>query len=508
MKINKVNIQKILIFLGLNLISLKFILIADDYIFANLNLNNMWEFILDNKGTETWSIKNGRYLGNTIGILLSMTYKLDYLKPIRGIFMGSGIFILILLCSKLSDLDIDKSFIISTLLILIAPVSIYREVYSWTSAYVNYLVPSVLFLAILLILDNCINKKTKINYQDIIFIGLLGISCQLFMENITIYIFSFSLILLIISYFKYKNILKLTMTLCINSLIGMVIMFSCKGYRQINTDGYRNINIGNITNIINSIIGNGLAMIDFIIMDNFILVSLILIVCLFIIKYNTNKNKFFIISISVSIIYMLFINFVFEIRGIDINQFPKMLRIIKYFLNCIFSINIIGTLIYTIFKFIEEKTLKNKLYFYCISIGIVSMPLIIIYPIATRCFFICYVFLIIICMNLLSYAIKYKIININGLSIIPIILVTIILINKYYIFNIINYQFKEIISYTEEQMVNKNINTIVVPDFKYKEYIHIDITSFIGFLYYHNTPNDIKFKTIDRDKWEEIANNK
>ena len=249
-------------------------------------------------------------------------------------------------------------------------------------------------------------------------------------------------------------------------------------------------------------------MIDFIIIDNFILVSLILIVCLFIIKYNTNKNKFFIISISVSIIYMLFINFVFEIRGIDINQFPKMLRIIKYFLNCIFSINIIGTLIYTIFKFIEEKTLKNKLYFYCISIGIVSMPLIIIYPIATRCFFICYVFLIIICMNLLSYAIKYKIININGLSIIPIILVTIILINKYYIFNIINYQFKEIISYTEEQMVNKNINTIVVPDFKYKEYIHIDITSFIGFLYYHNTPNDIKFKTIDRDKWEEIANNK
>ena len=202
MKINKVNIQKILIFLGLNLISLKFILIADDYIFANLNLNNMWEFIFDNKGTETWSIKNGRYLGNTIGILLSMTYKLDYLKPIRGIFMGSGIFILILLCSKLSDLDIDKSFIISTLLILIAPVSIYREVYSWTSAYVNYLVPSVLFLAILLILDNCINKKTKINYQDIIFIGLLGISCQLFMENITIYIFSFSLILLIISYFK------------------------------------------------------------------------------------------------------------------------------------------------------------------------------------------------------------------------------------------------------------------------------------------------------------------
>ncbi|MBU5337322.1 DUF6056 family protein [Intestinibacter bartlettii] len=508
MKINKIKIQKILIFFMLNLISLKFILIADDYIFANLNLNNMWEFIFNNQGTETWCIKNGRYLGNTIGILLSMTYKLNYLNLIKGIFMGSGIFILILLCSKLSDLDTDKSFIISTVLILLAPISIYREVYSWTSAYVNYLVPSVLFLIILLILDNCINKKAKINYQDIIFIGLLGISCQLFMENITIYIFSFSLILIIISFFKYKNILKLTMALWINSLIGMVIMFSCKGYRQINTDGYRNINIGNITNIINSIIGNGLTMIDFIIMDNFILISLILIVCLFIIKYNTNKNKFFIISIFVSIIYMLFINFVFEIMGIDINQFPRILRIIKYFLNCIFSINIISTLIYTIFKFIEEKTLKKKLYFYCISIVTVSMPLIIIYPIATRCFFICYVFLTIICMKLISYAIKYEIININGLRIIPIILVTIILTNKYYIFNNIKQQFDEIISYTEEQIADEHIDNVLLPEFKYQKYFHSDIAIFIGFLYYHNTPNDIKFKTIDRYKWEEIANNK
>ena len=57
-------------------------------------------------------------------------------------------------------------------------------------------------------------------------------------------------------------------------------------------------------------------------------------------------------------------------------------------------------------------------------------------------------------------------------------------------------------------MVNKDTEIIRLPKFKYQKYIHSDITIFIGFLYYHNTPNDIKFKTIDRDKWEEIANNK
>ena len=121
MNINKTSIQKILIFIMLNLIALKFILMCDDYIFANLNFNNMWEFIFNSNGTNNWDIKNGRYLGNTIGVLLSMTYKIKYLQVVRGIFMGSGVFLLILLCSKLSNFNKNISFIVSSLGILKSP---------------------------------------------------------------------------------------------------------------------------------------------------------------------------------------------------------------------------------------------------------------------------------------------------------------------------------------------------------------------------------------------------
>lgn len=111
-------------------------------------------------------------------------------------------------------------------------------------------------------------------------------------------------------------------------------------------------------------------------------------------------------------------------------------------------------------------------------------------------------------MKLMGYVLKYKDINIKKINIISTILVIVILINKYYIFNNINQQFDEIITYTEEQMINKDVDTILLPKFKYQKYIHSDIAIFMGFLYYHNVPNDIKFKTIDRDKWEQIANNK
>ena len=148
-----------------------------------------------------------------------MIYKMGYIKYIRGIFMGSGLFILILLCSKLSDFDKDISLIISALLIL-------------------------------LIIDNSINKKYEINCKNIFIICILGVSCQLFMENITIYILVFSLALVILSSLKYKNILKLSIPLLISNLIGMLIMFSNKGYKQVNADGYRSINVNNLSLLI------------------------------------------------------------------------------------------------------------------------------------------------------------------------------------------------------------------------------------------------------------------
>lgn len=506
--LKKINSQKMLIFIMLNIIALNFILSTDDYIFANLNFYNMWEFIFNNKGTNTWDIKNGRYIGNTIGVLLSMTYKFEYLKYIRGIFMGSGIFILILLCSELSNLDKNIKFIITTALILLAPVEIYAQVYSWTAAYVNYLIPTIIFLIILLILRKYINENYKNQNKEIFLIFILGLSCQLFIENVTIYLVIFSFSLCVFSYYKYKDLLNISIPLFISNLIGMGIMFSCKGYRQINSDGYRSININHSSEIMNTIVDKGLTMIDFIIFDNCFLISILLILCFLIRKHSINNNKKNSYIILLIIPCLIFIRYMFRIKGVDLYDFPKGIRITKYLSDCIVTFGIMWILTSTIWKFIEYENLRRELLFYYISIVGVVAPLIIVNPISTRCFFMCYIFLVLMCINLIAYVIKQNIIQFEKLNIIVNILVILILINKLYIFNNIHNQFEEIISYTNEEMLNKNMDTILIPKFKYQKYVYSDTSDFIGFLYYHNTPNDIKFKTIDRDKWEEIANNK
>ena len=506
--LKKINLQKIVIFIMLNIIALNFILSTDDYIFANLNFYNMWEFIFNNKGTNTWDIKNGRYIGNTIGVLLSMTYKFEYLKYIRGIFMGSGIFMLILLCSELSNLDKNIKFIIPTALILLAPVEIYAQVYSWTAAYVNYLIPTIIFLVILLILRKYINENYKIQKKYIFLIFILELSCQLFIENVTIYLVIFSFSLCIFSCYKYKDLLNISISLFISSLIGMGIMFSCKGYRQINSDGYRSININHSSEIIHAIVDKGLTMIDFIIFDNCFLISILLILCFLIRKHSISNNKKKYYFILLIIPCLIFIRYMFRIKDMNLYNFPKWIRISKCVLVCIVTISIIWILISTICKYIEDKNLQKKLYFYYTSIIGVSVPLIIVNPISTRCFFMCYIFLTLICVDLINYVIKLKIIQSKRLNIIANILVILVLANKYYIFSNIYNQFEQIISYSNEKIVNKDTNLILIPKFKYQKYFYSDTSDFIGFLYYHNTPNDIKFKTIDRDKWEKIANNK
>ena len=106
----------------------------------------------------------------------------------------------------------------------------------------NYLMPVLLIFTILYILQKNLISNKKVKNKEILFVIILGVCSQLFMEHITIYMVIMSLILLIISIKKNLNIKRLVTPLFISNLIGAIIMFSAKGYRTINSgDQYRDV---------------------------------------------------------------------------------------------------------------------------------------------------------------------------------------------------------------------------------------------------------------------------
>ena len=492
--------SKIIVFFSLIIISLNFIITGDDYFF----LNTGFEVLID---SVFFNINNGRYLGNFCGIFISNLYKSQTLQYIRYMIMGTGLFLIILLCYKLSNLKINESFIISALIILIAPSNLYREVYSWTAGYMNYLMPVLLVFTILYILKKYLISNKEVKTIDIFFIIILGFCSQLFVEHITIYMVIMSLILFIISVKKNLNIKRLVIPLFISNLIGAIIMFSAKGYRSINSgDTYRNIEISSIYSLIKISIFNLLEMCKYIVIDNTFLSVTILLVCVFLIKKQQNnliKSKKNVIYNILYWFVFLSIIYIFTVSFINLLEIPRTIRLIKYGLDIVVTFIFCTILFYTI-HIVDFKD-KYKLRFCYLSIILVSGPLIIVSPIGTRCFFICYAFLAIILMDMISYICRNKLVNLNYIKYISIGLLSIVLIQKMYIYYSIHSVYEERVNYIEQQM-NEEKEVIAIPSLPFSKYVQNDTSYFIGQYYYYEKTNDIKFKMIPYKKWVEESN--
>lgn len=489
--------SKIIVFLGLIIISLNFVITGDDYFFLNTGLESLIDGVFINSN-------NGRYLGNFCGVFISNLSKFQILKYIRCIIMGTGLFLIILLCNKLSNLKIDQSFIISALIILIAPSSLYREVYSWTPGYMNYLMPVLLIFTILYILQKNLISNKDVKNKYIFFVIILGVCSQLFMEHITIYMTIMSLILLIISIKKNLNIKKLVTPLFISNLIGAIIMFSAKGYRTINSgDQYRDVGINSIGSLIERVIFNLFEMCKDIVTDNTFLSITILLVCVYLIKKQQDrltKTKKVAINKIIYCFAFLSIIYIFTVCFINILEFPRIIRLIKYGLDIVVTFIFCIILFYTIH--IVDFEDKYKLRFCYLSIILVSGPLIIVSPIGTRCFFICYAFLTIILMDMISYICKNKLVDLNYVKYISIGLLAIVLIQKMYIYYNIHSVYEERVNYIEQQM-NEKKEVITIPSLPFSKYVQNDKLHFIGQYYYYEKTNDIEFKMISYKKWEQ-----
>lgn len=488
---------KISILLFLIIISLNFVITGDDYYFLNTGINSLIDKVFFNSN-------NGRYLGNLLGIFISNLSKFSNLQYIRCLIMGTGLFLIILLCNKLSNLKIEQSFIVSALIILIAPSSLYREVYSWTPGYMNYLMPVLFIFTILYILQKYIKSYREVKNIDIFLVIILGLCCQLFMEHITIYMVIMSSILLIISIKKNLNIKKLVTPLFISNLIGAIIMFSAKGYRTINSgDQYRDVGINSMGSFIERVIFNLFEMCKDIVTDNTFLSITILLVCVFLIKRQQSsliKTKRAVINKIIYCFVFLSIIYIFTVCFINILEFPRTIRLIKYGLDIVVTFIFCIILFYTIH--IVDFEDKYKLRFCYLSIILVSGPLIIVSPIGTRCFFICYAFLTIILMDMISYICKNKLLDLNYVKYISIGLLAIVLMQKMYIYYNIHSVYEERVNYIEQQM-KKEKEVITIPSLPFSKYVQNDMSHFIGQYYYYENTNDIEFKMISYKKWEQ-----
>lgn len=131
------------------LLALLFVPECDDCYFIYWDFASWKDFLLvrpiPQEGVVLGVPSNGRYLGNLLGLILG---KLAFspLWPLRVLILGGGMLGLTLLLSRFfqgGPAGGRESFALALFLVVWAPWGIWQQVYSWSAAWANYLVPAL-----------------------------------------------------------------------------------------------------------------------------------------------------------------------------------------------------------------------------------------------------------------------------------------------------------------------------------------------------------------------------
>lgn len=473
-KRNKI-IYSIVILLLLCILGYLFIYTGDDWAWGSkIGLNRLNNFFQN---------YNNRYLGNITVIILTRS------KIIKSLVIGSALFGIIYLLSKITNSKRFDIYLISTILILNTPKLVYREAISWTSGFSNYATSTLLMLIFLYYIKDILNKKINDKFSiKTLLLLILGFSSNLFIEHFTLYNALLSIFIIIYYKIKYKEYNKNLIAYAVGSITGAIIMFlnitsTTSGERQLSTS---------IKDLILKICNNYFGVIYEELIYYNLIINILLIIFIYIMIKNIKINKIQKISFTISLTYAIYsiINIIYPTWNLFLDYTPHFEGIY----TGIYSL----TTSYLLITLIKDKQVKNKIIFYISSIITLTLPLLVVSPIGSRCFFITYVLFILIILELYNYLIKEK----QTKDYLHIILITIVTISFIHLFsiNITNYIENEKRLNNIKQDLKEDKQIIEIKRFTYEDYIHGEATPSENTIWeerykvFYNIPNNKMIK--------------
>ena len=338
---------------------------------------------------------NGRYLGNLIVMVLTRS------NIIKTLTIGSVVSLTIITIQRIINKKNTNILLVSILLFICMPRSIFQESIAWVSGFSNYAISSLLILVYYLNIEKYQKNKNKLIH--ILFL-LLGFSVSLLMEHVTIYNLLLSVFMLIYYKTKDKKINLINVFYLIGSLAGTILMFTnsayytiSKGedfYREVNTDSLTTKVFANLNNILKHTFTNNGLMIT--------IISILLIKVIYDNKEKIKTNCLFKALTSYLFIYPIYC--ILRYINTEFKLLASYTRIFDSFLASLYVLLVF----YVTFKLITDSNLKKRLLFYLVSIIILIGPLLLVTPIGPRCFFILYLLMMLYVLDLYNHLVKDK----------------------------------------------------------------------------------------------------
>ena len=237
---------------------------CDEYYFQYWTFNSLRDFIHTNpKDTGVLLVgipANGRYLGNALGILQAKLYSMPsgvYLRAALFAACSAGLLALLYryFCSAGTPVQPPEGkeshnrrywgggLALCALLLVGAPYGIYSQVLAWGAGFANYVPPVAGMLVLWLMMD-------RRGGQALPALFLIAFGSQLFAEPVTVYFLFFGATLVLDGVIWYRKTGEIpekraavrrrlisSLWMFFGFVAGAALMFSDSGYRQVGGDG-------------------------------------------------------------------------------------------------------------------------------------------------------------------------------------------------------------------------------------------------------------------------------
>ena len=468
-----------LLFASITWILIKSPLISDDFEFANLGyatINQALPYVL--------FYGNGRLLGNIAGVVL-----INY--PVLSAMIKAAVIcgIIWMLPMALGIQKEPRYMVISALLLTLMNPDIFGQVFTWTSAFMNF-VPPILFMLICMAL---IRNARIVSSKRMLLLGVLGIAGQLFVEHSTMLHILIASVTVVESHLK-KDPVRKQYALCwlAASIAGALLMFLIPHifYLEDNrTTGYRKFHVPDLMSY---------ALKSVFLIINTLSKSTCLIAGISLVMLVLTKKQGVTLQTVCYLVYpfiSVFFQFVIGETGI--------IRLARYFFLYGGLILYLSLFIYDIWKHTNKSVFLEVLLFMGYAVTSVA-PFLIVSPFGERCIFVSYVLLSMMLIRIIHHVYSLG----NGQWFKRTIYSGIILLIGGILF--LNFEFSRIDAYntkrdtyiTEQIAAGKSEITIFDIPSRYTFGTYLP-----ELYYYREKQHDTKFTIVEYKVWEALAEN-
>ncbi len=341
-----------------------------------------WQWAL-HKGISTI---NGRYLGNLTAMLLTQNL---WLKPI---IVGMTISFIVYLSATIAGKK--HTIVWAAFLIGFIPTPVFTQTFQWTSGFANYTMPVLFLLIYGRILQMAEEQQTiHLFFYPGIFVVASG--AQLFVENITVAMLAFGLVVCVYTGYAKRPSFRLALTAFLGFVLGGGILLSNPSYHTA-VDGAHTM--PGFSDMIASVSDNYFDIIvPHLIMNNLVLnLSLCGLTAFLIYRSDLQGRKLS----KVLIVFFSLMGAYLILRTLH----PALLRpSIAAQAEGVISVIYILALCLSLYRYLPAGEEKRRIFFLILALAFINAPLFGLTPIGPRCFLVSYMIMSIIAMTLYSY---------------------------------------------------------------------------------------------------------